>query len=132
LSAANGEIEHILKPRAPEQGWSSPMNDFTPTVGQWYVRRDGMRFEVIDIDDGDGLIEVQDEDGTLDEIDAQEWTKINLELSTQPEDATAAFDNVPIPDEADGGDPMEINPAAIEPQRVSNEERVNSTDDDEA
>lgn len=108
------------------------MNELTPRVGQWYIRPDGLKFEVIDIDDGDGLIEVQEQDGTLDEIDASEWTRIDLELTSQPESATAPFDNVPVPDEADGGDPVELE-AAADPQRVANEERVNGSaiEDDE-
>ena len=105
------------------------MNELTPLAGQWYVRGDGFKFEVIDIDDQDGLIEVQDEDGALDEIDVDEWPSISLELTTQSEDATASFDNVPLPDEADGGDPVDYNSTA-EPQRVSNEEFVNSVDED--
>jgi len=108
------------------------MNELDPVAGQWYVRPDGLKFEVIDIDD-DGLIEVQNQDGTLDEIDIEDWPKINLELTTQSEDATASFDNVPFPDEADGGDPVEIESVTFGPQRVAIEE-ITSNDivDDES
>jgi hypothetical protein len=97
------------------------MNELDPVAGQWYLRPDGLKFEVIDIDE-DGLIEVQNQDGTLDEIDVEDWPKINLELVPQSEDATASFDNVPFPDEADGGDPVDIESVMIEPQRVALEE----------
>ena len=97
------------------------MNELDPVAGQWYVRPDGLKFEVIDIDEG-GLIEVQNQDGTLDEIDVEDWPKISLELTSQSEDPTASFDNVPFPDEADGGDPVDLEPVMIEPQRVAVEE----------
>ena len=106
------------------------MNDLTPITGQWYVRPDGLKFKVIDIDDDDGMIEVQDEDGTLDQIDVDDWSMIDLELVTQSEDATAPFDNVPFPDEADGGEPIDSN-FSTEPIQVSNEERINSPVEDE-
>ncbi len=107
------------------------MNELTPTTGQWYLRPDGFMFEIIDIDDGDGVIEIQNEDGTLDEIDADEWSTISLELAEQPEDATASFDNVPLPDEADGGDPVDLESTDIGSLRVSNDERINSIDEDD-
>jgi hypothetical protein len=81
------------------------MHEFQPSVGQWYLRLDNQRkFEVIDIDDGDGMIEVQDEDGALDEIDADTWFSVALELTEQPQELNALFDNIAETDEADGGD----------------------------
>ena len=106
------------------------MNELSPKTGQWYLRRDGVKFEVIDIDD-DGSIEVQDQDGMLDEIDADEWLQLDLEIAAQSEDSTAAFDNVPSPDEADGGDPIEIV-ASAELQRVTDDDRINGTTDIDA
>jgi len=106
------------------------MNELDPVAGQWYVRPDGLKFEVIDID-ADGLIEVQNQDGTLDEIDVEDWPRINVELTTQSEDPTASFDNVPFPDEADGGDPVEFESVVIEPQRVALEEITASDEPDE-
>ncbi|HTE39220.1 MAG TPA: DUF6763 family protein [Steroidobacteraceae bacterium] len=104
------------------------MNELTPTVGQWYMREDGRKFEVIDIDDGDGYVELQDEDGMLDEIETDAWPTIDLKITTQPLDSTAAFDEMPTPDEADGGDPVELDGAA-DPQRVANAERLNASID---
>ena len=106
------------------------MNELVPTAGQWYVRPDGLKFEVIDVDE-DGLIEVQSEDGTLDEIDAEDWPTINVELSTQSEDASATYDNVPLPDEADGGDAGDTDSAALDLLRVANEDDINSAGEDD-
>ena len=96
------------------------MHQIEPTVGQWYLRPEsGQKFEVIDIDDGDGMIEIQDEEGTLDQIDSETWFAAPLEITVQPHSFSAAFDNLAEPDEADGGDP--IDPSVIEetPLRIS-------------
>ena len=107
------------------------MNQVQPAIGQWYLRRDtAQKFEVIDLDGGDGMIEVQDEEGTLDEIDVDTWSSLALELTTQPQ-GLALFDNVAIPDEADGGDPVDLNIADTEPSRVADEELMNSAEDDD-
>lgn len=105
---------------------NSAMHQLTPTVGQWYIRNDGIKFEIVDV--GDGFIEIQNQDGSIDEVDTDEWPNLDLELGEEPDDMTGPFDNVPIPDEADGGDPVDIEAVTIEPQRVANEERVNNPD----
>jgi len=107
------------------------MNELTPTAGQWYVRPDHLKFEVIDVNDEDGLIEIQDEDGTLDEIDAEDWPTISLDLAPQSEDASGSFDNVPLADEADGGEASVPENSAAELESVSNEDRINSSYDDD-
>src|SRR5262249_43398935 len=91
------------------------------------LRPNGAKFEVLDVD-GDS-IELQDEDGMLDKIDADEWPELDLELASQTEDSTAAFDNVPLPDDADGGDPADVVVSNIDLQRVSNEERIETSKD---
>jgi hypothetical protein len=109
------------------------MHQIQPSVGQWYLRGEtGLKFEVIDIDDGDGMIEIQDEDGALDEIDSEAWFATDIEIIDQPKDFTAAFDNVAEPDEADGGDPVDVDGSGTETQRVATDELLSdSTDDDE-
>jgi len=103
------------------------MNQLDPVAGQWYVRPDGLKFEIIDIDD-EGVIEIQNQDGTLDEIDADDWRNITVDVAEQSEDPNAPFDNVPIPDEADGGDPVDIESVTFETQRVSFDEQVSPGD----
>jgi hypothetical protein len=95
------------------------MHEIQPTVGQWYLRPEtGQRFEVIDIDDGDGMIEIQDEEGTLDQVDSDIWFTEAIELTNQPQHFTGALDGVSEPDEADGGDPVESDMPDVEPLRV--------------
>jgi hypothetical protein len=108
------------------------MHEIQPTVGQWYLRPEtGQRFEVIDIDDGDGMIEIQDEEGTLDQVDSDIWFTEAIELTNPPHHFTGALDNVSEPDEADGGDPVEPDMPDIEPLRVDREEMLNSVDDED-
>jgi hypothetical protein len=106
------------------------MHQIQPTVGQWYLRSEtGQRFEVIDIDDGDGMIEIQDEEGTLDELDSDTWSTLGIELTQQPHDATLSFDNVAEPDEADGGDPVDLSAGDNEPFRVARDELLNDANE---
>jgi hypothetical protein len=48
----------------------------TPGVGAWYRLRGGPPFEIVALDDDDGTIEVQYIDGTLEEIDREDWQPI--------------------------------------------------------
>jgi hypothetical protein len=106
------------------------MHQIQPTVGQWYLRPDtGHKFEVIDIDDGDGVIEVQDEEGTLDQIDSDTWFAETLEATDQPQNAIGAFDNLSEPDDADGGDPVDIDALDTDPLRVASDELLDDVAD---
>ena len=69
------------------------MKFLKPIVGQWYVNRDtdGM-FEIVSVDDATGAVELQDYEGTLDEIDADEWLALNIEEIDPPEDLIGIFD----------------------------------------
>jgi hypothetical protein len=44
-----------------------------PGVGAWYRLSGGEPFEVVALDDDDGTIEVQYADGTLEELDREDW-----------------------------------------------------------
>jgi hypothetical protein len=44
-----------------------------PGVGDWYRLNGGAPFEVVALDEDDGTIEVQYEDGTLEELDLEDW-----------------------------------------------------------
>jgi hypothetical protein len=101
------------------------MHQIQPTIGQWYLRPEsGRKFEVIDIDDGDGMIEIQDDEGALDQIDSDTWFADTLEATDQPQNAIGAFDNVSETDEADGGDATDINALDMDPLRVAQEEML--------
>jgi hypothetical protein len=106
------------------------MHQVQPIVGQWYLRPEsGLKFEVIDIDDGDGMIEIQDEEGTLDEVESDIWFMEAVEIIDQPQNFTGVLDNISEPDEADGGDPVEPDMPDVEPLRVDREEMLNSAAD---
>ena len=44
-----------------------------PVVGMWYARPGGDAFEVVAIDRDDRTIEIQYFDGTVEELDVDEW-----------------------------------------------------------
>ncbi|MET0293242.1 MAG: DUF6763 family protein [Steroidobacteraceae bacterium] len=60
-----------------------------PIVGDWYASH-GERFEVVAVDDGERTVEVQYADGTLAEIDLDDWSTRSqagaLRLSDPPDD----------------------------------------------
>jgi hypothetical protein len=63
------------------------MHQLQPTVWQWYLQRDtGLRFEVIDVDDEEQIVEVQDEDGVLSQIDLDAWFHESLEETDEPQE----------------------------------------------
>jgi hypothetical protein len=55
-------------------------------VGQWYENVDeDETFRVISVDEDAELIEVEYEDGEVEEIDLDTWAEFNLEKTQQPE-----------------------------------------------
>lgn len=81
------------------------MTPVPPAIGQWYLNKQlGRRFEVVGIDEKEGTIELQDEEGFLDEMDRDQWFDAELEFAAQPESLTEVFDDLAAPDEADGED----------------------------
>jgi hypothetical protein len=77
-----------------------------PIVGDWYSSQ-GDLFEVVAVDHDESLIEVQHADGTVAEIDADEWSHRaktgDLRLADQPEDVSGAIDVDEEPARQDGG-----------------------------
>ena len=49
------------------------MSNPAPVVGNWYARSGGDSFEVVAIDRDDSTIELQYFDGTIEELDFDEW-----------------------------------------------------------
>ena len=46
----------------------------TPEIGDWYRQTNGgALFEVVSYDEDDGTVEIQYFDGTVEEIDIEEW-----------------------------------------------------------
>lgn len=64
-----------------------------PVIGDWYRNLQmASIFEVIALDEEDHTIEIQDFDGSVDEIDMENWYAMELEKTEQPEDCSGALD----------------------------------------
>jgi len=64
-------------------------------IGAWYRRTNGSLFEVVAIDDDAGTVELQHFDGTIDEVDREEWKSLLIERVAAPEDWTGSIDMDP-------------------------------------
>jgi len=67
-----------------------------PGIGDWYRLNGGALFEVVALDDDDGTIEIQYFDGTVEEMDIEDWESQwddgALESAEPPEDWTGSVD----------------------------------------
>ena len=68
-----------------------------PGIGEWYRQKEGgALFEVVAFDDDDGTIEIQYFDGTVEELDIEDWNGQwddgALESAQPPEDWTGSVD----------------------------------------
>lgn len=60
--------------------------DHNPVPGQWYESlEDEETFQVLSIDEDSELIELQYEDGDVEEIDYETWQELDLEITVEPE-----------------------------------------------
>ena len=77
-----------------------------PVIGNWYRIQRSDSFEVVAFDEDDGTIELQYFDGTVEEMDLEDWNaeKENgaLEEIEAPEDWSGSVDVDPEEDEARG------------------------------
>jgi hypothetical protein len=74
-----------------------------PVIGEWYRRTGGDSFEVVAIDRDDRTIEIQYFDGTIEELEMQEWLEDQIESTEPPEDWTGSVDVEPEEYEAEPG-----------------------------
>ena len=67
-----------------------------PSIGEWYRHTGGDSFEVVAFDDDDGTIEIQYFDGTVEEMDTEDWESQwadrALEAAEPPEDWSGSVD----------------------------------------
>lgn len=67
-----------------------------PGIGEWYRLNGGELFEVVAIDEDDGTIEIQYFDGTVEEMDVDDWNaqwdEGALEAAEAPEDWSGSVD----------------------------------------
>jgi hypothetical protein len=66
-----------------------------PVIGEWYRRSGGESFEVVAIDTQDRTIEIQYFDGTIEELELQEWLEDVIVSTEPPEDWTGSVDVEP-------------------------------------
>ncbi len=66
-----------------------------PAIGKWFRRPDGALFEVVAIDEDDGTVEIQLFDGTIGEIEIENWPQMLLVEVSAPEDWSGSVDMDP-------------------------------------
>lgn len=72
------------------------MNNPEPVIGKWYARRGGGdSFEVVALDLDDSTIEIQYFDGTIEELDFDDWREDQIVTAEPPEDWTGSVDVEP-------------------------------------
>ena len=60
--------------------------EYAPTPGKWYENKDEEEtFRVLSVDEDDELVEIEYEDGEIEELDLDTWHELDLELTEQPE-----------------------------------------------
>lgn len=77
-----------------------------PVIGRWYRRTNGSLFEVVAVDQQDGTVELQYFDGTIDEVDLENWPGLLIESVDAPEDWSGSVDM--DPEDFQGKDSGEI------------------------
>jgi hypothetical protein len=93
-----------------------------PGIGDWYRLNGGALFEVVALDDDDGTVEIQYFDGTLEEMDIEDWDTQwedgALETAEAPEDWTGSVDVEDNDDEAgnsgSGGEDRDIRASPLD------------------
>ena len=81
-----------------------------PGIGEWYRSSGGETFEVVAVDDDDGTIELQYYDGTIEEMDREDWDAQwedgTLETAEAPEDWSGSVDVEPADEEGRSSDAL--------------------------
>ena len=69
--------------------------ELEPIVGNWYRREDNDEtFTVIAVDEEEGIIEIQQLDGEIEEIDEAAWNEMELELVDEPDEWRGELDTM--------------------------------------
>lgn len=108
-----------------------------PIIGQWYHHLDkGQEFQVISVDEVNGMIETQHVDGDVEEIPADDWYEMDVEPVAAPEDWNGPIDDAEFDDDEsleDVEDVEEWDAAAEDDQQETelwaSDELVRDTDD---
>ena len=79
--------------------------DHNPVPGQWYESlEDEETFQVLSINEDSELIELQYEDGDVEEIDYETWQELDLDLAEEPEGWSGSDDEDDEEEEIDDDD----------------------------
>ena len=73
-----------------------------PVVGAVYEDEDEQSFEVINFDEDEGIVEIEYEDGSVDEIDIDSWYELSVERISDDEEEDE--DNVETDEDEDEDD----------------------------
>jgi len=77
------------------------LNRLEPKVGQWYRNEAGATFEVVAMDEDEGIVEIQYFDGAIEELDLDSWYGQILQQGAEPEDWSGPFDDLVADDFGD-------------------------------
>jgi len=68
--------------------------DFDPVAGQWYKDLEDQEvFQVLSVDPDEEIIEVQFENGDIEEIDLDTWHELDLDQVEEPEGWSGSEDD---------------------------------------
>ncbi len=66
-----------------------------PVIDQWYRHLDkGQEFVVVATDDDAGTVMLQYFDGSLEEIDLDDWNQLEIEPTAEPENWSGPYDEI--------------------------------------
>jgi hypothetical protein len=98
------------------------MNMQRPSVGDWYRLNSGELLEVVAFDAGDGTVEVQYFDGTVEEFDFDDWRTQRasgaIEEAEAPEDWSGSVDVEPEEDNRVDADPFDQQDRQLRADRL--------------
>lgn len=66
--------------------------ELLPAIGNWYKSTLGDTFEVVAYDSEEETVEIQYFDGTVEELDIDEWQELVLTPAAEPEDWSGSMD----------------------------------------
>lgn len=92
------------------------LRDFDRQIGKWYQCEEGI-FEVVAWDEHTQTLEIQYDDGAVQELDLDQWDALNVMAVSPPEDWAAAFDDIEKWD-------LDEAKAAVFPEEISPLDRV--------
>ena len=66
-----------------------------PTIGTWFRRSNGALFEVVAVDEASTTVEIQFFDGTISEVELENWPDLLITEASAPEDWSGSVDMDP-------------------------------------